>query len=483
MVRSKYYRAAACIVCLVTTGFSWAQEDLSHSTQQLPEEPRAVTNLDHAFTPPGKIHHPSSTPPKPSEGGAPSGPLSSLGTSLHKAGISPVLNFVQFNFFNPTMGLKPGYMTGDTIFTVGADFDLQRSLKVRGATIHFSEVFVPTTRNFSYSGEAGDSIVGQPPPYITKMPHLVQFTWEQKFFGTPEHPRLDIEGGKANAFNWFAVPNCNQMIRCQSVIQQRDMGINPPQIYANWLARVAYNVTPALTAQVGEWRHHSAFPSQNGYEWSKSAGDSNGYAFNLSYQTTYQTRSYPQRAELLFYDNTATQTQPYYGTTHPRTSGMYAGYRQVIWRPDGTESKTPFPRAVSVFANYNTTFDAKTEFGMQEDGKAGFIIESPFKKRLHDSYAIQATWNRVTNSEQALLRSLGGSGYTVGRNEFALGPDANFVIKRRVILGPFMVHTWNTNAAQMPFNNSSPSTNFGNPKDGWAGGVMLVVLVDRFLGL
>jgi porin len=141
------------------------------------------------------------------------------------------------------MGLKPGYMSAYTIVTVGADLDMQKIVGYRSATIHFQQELLPFGHNLSYGNQTGDSIVGTN-IYAPKTSYLGQFTWEQKAFDN----RLELEGGKANAFTHFAFPNCIQLIICQSPILQRDAGINPPTLFSNWFARAAYKVGVELIA-------------------------------------------------------------------------------------------------------------------------------------------------------------------------------------------------------------------------------------------
>jgi porin len=112
-------------------------------------------------------------------------------------------------------------------------------------------------------------------------------------------------------------------------------------------------------------------------------------------------------------------------------------------------------------------------------GNAGLILEAPFRSRPHDSYSIKFQWARVTSSEQAFLNqqnlAAGGTGYTVGRNEYSLGIDANFILTRSIVLSPFVMRTWNTNTWGNPSYASTP-------KNGYAAGVLATVFLDKLLG-
>jgi len=403
------------------------------------------------------------------------GLLGGIGERLNTWGITPVLNLTQMYLTNPTLGQETGKHEALTFITVGANFDLQKLLGIKGATIHFNQLYVPFTTNLSYGLQAGDSLVGQPAPYVPQVSHLVTFTWEQKAF----NDRVDLEFGKSNAGAYFGAPVCNQGFGCQSPILQDNAGFNAP-IYANWGARIAYNFTPSITAQVGAWRSNPAYPFTNGWEWSDKIKDSNTYLANLTYHTEYSSDPYPKHYEVMGFYNTANQVDPYYTSqTHKGTSGLYVGGRQVIYRPDGGKGGV-FPTALSAFGSVTTSLDQQNGNGLQTTGNAGLTVEAPFRSRPHDSYSLKLSWVRLTQHEQDYLKAAnlaaGGSGYTVGRDEFSLGIDANLVVTPSVVLSPFIARTWHTDA----WGNPSYAN---TPRNGFAGGLLLTVFFDKMLGL
>ncbi|TKC86862.1 porin [Trinickia terrae] len=420
------------------------------------------------------VSHIGNVAPEPAESPR-QGPLSGLGQKLNDWGFTPVINAVQMYLANPSVGQETGNHEALTFFSVGGDFDLQKIAGFNGATIHFQQLFVPFTTNLAWGKQAGDILAGQPGPYVPKVSHLTLFTWEQKAFGD----RLDVEAGKSNPGLYFAAPVCNQGFGCQSAILQDNAGLNPP-IYSNWGARVRYSFTPALSVQAGVWRSNPAFPFTNGWEWTDSVPDSNSWLANVVYRTTYQTDPYPKSYELMLYHNTATQTDPSTSQTHNGTSGVYVGGRQVVYRPDGGLNGVPDPTALSVFGSVTGSLDAHSSTGLEMTGNAGLILEAPFRSRPHDSYSVKFSWATVTPSEQRFLQqqnlAAGGSGYTVGRTEYALGLDANFAITRSIIASPFVMRTWRTDAW------GNPSTAI-TPKNGFAAGILVSFFVDKMLGL
>ncbi|WP_052738436.1 carbohydrate porin [Robbsia andropogonis] len=403
------------------------------------------------------------------------GMLSGIGARMNDWGFTPIFNVVQMYLANPNMGEKTGNHEALTFFSIGADFDMQKIAGLKGATIHFQQVFVPFTTDLGWGLQAGDVLAGQPGPYVPKVSHLVRFTWEQKAL----RDQLDIEFGKSNPGADFGLPVCNQGFGCQSAILQKNAGMNPP-IYSNWGGRVKYNLTPAWSVQAGVWRSNPAFPTTNGWEWTDAVTDSNTWLANIVYGTTYRTESYPKRYELLFYHNTATQTDPLTLRTHHGTSGMYLGGKQVVYRPDGGKRDLSDPTAVSIFGSLTTSFDAHASTGLATTGIGGVMVEAPLRSRPLDSYALSFLWATLTPNEQSYLKqengAAGGGGYTVGRTQFGLKLDANIAVGRNIVLSPYAMRTWNTSTWGNPVYA-------GTPRNGYVAGILASVFLDRMLGL
>ncbi|WP_233806981.1 carbohydrate porin [Paraburkholderia sp. HP33-1] len=409
-------------------------------------------------------------PPEPRQG-----ILAGVGKKMNDWGFTPVFNLTQMYLTNPSVGQQTGNHEALTFISVGGDFDLQKIAGFNGATIHFQQVWVPFTTNLGWGKQVGDVLVGQPGPYVPKVSHLGIFTWEQKAFDN----RLDVEVGKSSPDFYFAAPVCNTGFACQSAILQDNAGMNPP-LYVNWGGRVRYNLTPAISVQVGVWRSNPAFPFTNGYEWTDTVPDSNVWLANVTYRTSYATDPYPKSYEALFYYNTATQTDPLTAATRKGTSGAYFGGRQVVYRPDGGKSGVSDPTALSVFGSLTTSFDSHASTGLAVTGITGLILEAPFRSRPHDSYSLSFLWATLTPNEQAFLKqqnlAAGGTGYTVGRTQLALKLDANIAVTRSIVVSPYVMRSWNTNTWGNPLYA-------GTPRNGIAAGVLATVFFDKMLGL
>ena len=418
--------------------------------------------------------------------------LEEQGQWLNEHGISPHLSMTQIYLRNPSAGLDTGNHEALTLFALGADFNLEKLVGIPGGTLHFEELYVPWTSNIEYGGQVGDVIAGKPGPYLPKVSHLTLFTYEQKL----ADDKLSIEFGKSNAGNYFALPLCNVPLGCVNAILQDSAGINPPP-YANWGARIGYDLSPALRAQVGAWRSNSAYPFTNG--WERTVGDSPGtlstvYLANLAYRTDYRMEAYPQTYEVLGFHNNGDQTDPYYtvnGTskvsdpsaaadTSKGVSGFYVGAKKTFWRQDGGQSKELNPTALSAYASLTHTVNDDVTNGVGSQANAGVILSAPWRSRPFDSYSVNVNWAQLTSREQRFLEEAhtasGGGDYRPGRNEFGVSLDANFILTDSIVVSPFVLRTWGASSWLNPYTGT-------NPRDGYAAGLLLHVQFDEMLGL
>ncbi|KAA8554247.1 carbohydrate porin [Pseudomonas marginalis] len=418
--------------------------------------------------------------------------LEAQGKWLNDHGVSPHLSMTEIYLRNPSAGLYTGNHESLTIFAIGADFNLDKLIGLPGGTIHFEQLYVPWTSNLDYGRQVGDVIAGKPGPYIPNVSHLSLFTYEQKLLDD----KLSIEAGKSNAGNYFALPLCNVPLGCVNAILQDTAGINPPP-YANWGARVGYDFSPAVRAQVGAWRSNNAYPFTNG--WERGVGESGGtlstvYLANLAYRTDYRMQAYPQTFEVLGFHNNGQQTDPYFtvnGTskvtdttaaadTRKGVTGFYLGAKKTVWRQDGGATQDLNPTAVAAYASLTHTLDEGTTNGVGTQGNAGLILSAPFRSRPFDSYSVNVNWAQLTSREQRFLEEAhaasGGGSYRPGRNEYAVALDANFILTDSIVLSPFVLRTWGASSWLNPYTGV-------NPRDGYAAGLLLHVQFDEMLGL
>lgn len=402
------------------------------------------------------------------------GLLAKEGELLRSWGITPHLASITMGLANPSMGQSTGIYEVMPILAVGADFDLEKIASIPGSTVHLSYLFVPFSHgNGTFGMQAGDSIVGQAGPFIPWAEHLQRLTWEQRF------GRAELEVGIANAGDFFAKPLCNQPALCQGSMIQMSTGINPPP-YSNWSARLGYQATPEIKAQFGYWRSDPAFPFTTGWQSFDGPGVYSVFLGNVVYQTRYDQTPYPGTYEAMLYANDGEQVNPATGMSHTGTSGIYLGARQTVWRADGGVPGVPHPTAVSLYGSITNSFDPDAGAGLKTVVNAGAILEAPFASRPFDSYSAKFIWTRLTNSKQESLKqanlAAGGSGYTVPRDQFAVGIDANWMVAPGLIVSPSVMYNWNVNTYLNPHFA-------GRPRDGFSFNVTIVALLDKMLGL
>jgi porin len=416
-------------------------------------------------------------------------PLEAQGQWLNDHGVRPKLSMTQIYLSNPSVGLKTASHESLTIFALGGDIDLQKIAHLQGAAIHFEQLYVPWTSNLTYGAQVGDVIAGKPGPYVPEVSHLSLFTFEQKLLDN----KLSLEVGKSNASNYFALPLCNVPLGCVNSILQDTAAINPPP-YANWSARVGYDFTPALRAQVGAWRSSNAYPFTNGWERNSDGDLSTAYLANLAYRTDYRMEAYPTSFEILGFHHTGEQTDPYYTINHtskvldpdvaPATSegvsGFYLGGKKTVWRQDGGITSDPNPTAVAAYTSLTHTLEADNGTGVGTLGNAGLILSAPFKSRPFDTYSANFNWAQLTSRQQRFLEEAheasGGGVYRPGRNEYAVSVDANFILTDSVVISPFIIRTWGASSWLNPYTSV-------NPRDGYAAGLLFHVQFDEMLGL
>ncbi|WP_256218059.1 carbohydrate porin [Burkholderia contaminans] len=402
-----------------------------------------------------------------------------VGKALQNVGITPSLSLLQFYLDNPSAGQQTGNHQVYTFIAVGADFDLQKMVGFPGATIHFQQLFAPFIVNPLYGAQVGDSIAGQPSPYVQRKAYLTLFTWEQKFL----EGRGTVEFGKSNPRDFFGVPVCELPFGCFSPILQYAGQINP--VIANWGVRAAYKFTSEITAQVGVWRSDANYPYSTGWTASEQGPQSNTYLANVTYRTDPQQDRYAKNYELLFFYNTASHKDfnspgPILSGPYKGSSGIYVGGKQVVWHPDGDIAGTPGPFSLSVFGNFASSFSQHNAAGLESTGTLGLTAKGLLKSRPYDTVSARGSYTRNTASEQNFLEqtnlALGGTGYNVGRNEYAVQVDANIIVTPSVIVSPYIVRTFNTNSWLMPYTTTKP-------RNGIAYGILATILFDKMLGL
>lgn len=411
-------------------------------------------------------------------------PLAGIGLWLAERGIAPRFSINQFSQANPSTGVDTGERQVVTLVSLGADLDMGKIAGIDGGTIHFEQLYVPIISNLNYRAQLGDALSAIGAPYLPKASHLQTLTYEQKLFDD----KLTVEVGKSNAIYYFATSLCNMPLSCLNTILITAGGVNPFP-YADWSARLAYDVSPRLRVQAGAWRSNPNFFNHNGWERRGDPGDptSTSYFANVVYRSTFAEEAYPATYEAMGYHNNGRQNDRFVtpgglaaGQVHDGTSGMYLGARKVLYRPDGGRAGVAHPRALSAYASMTHSFDSTAGNGIRNLLHAGVIRQGLFAGRPLDSYSLNVHFAQLTRHRQRFTedahRAIGEGSYDIGRNEYALTLDANYVLTDSIVVSPFVRHTWNANKWFNAFGRT-------NPSDGFTLGFALHVGLDHALGL
>lgn len=411
-------------------------------------------------------------------------PLAGIGLWLAERGIRPRFALNLFAQANPGTGVATGQRQVVTLVSLGADLDMGKIAGIDGGTVHFEQLYVPVISNLNYRAQLGDALSAIGAPYLPKASHLQLLTYEQKLFDD----KLSVEVGKSNAIYYFATSLCNMPLSCLNTILITAGGINPFP-YADWSARLAYDVAPRVRVQAGAWRSNSNFFNHNGWERRGDPGDptSTSYFGNIVYRSTFAEESYPATYELMGYHNNGKQNDRFVspaglpaGQVHDGTSGIYLGARKVLYRPDGGRAGIAHPRALSAYASLTHSFDSSAGNGIRNLLHAGVIRQGLFTGRPQDSYSLNVHIAQLTRHRQRFTedahRAIGEGSYATGREEYALTLDANYVLSDSIVVSPFVRRTWNANKWFNAFGRT-------NPSDGFTLGFALHIGLDHALGL
>ncbi|MDO7410084.1 carbohydrate porin [Acinetobacter baumannii] len=401
------------------------------------------------------------------------------GQWLTDHGILPRMGLTQLYFNNPSSGIDTNRSESLTMISVGADFELEKIIGLQGGYVHFEELFVPWTHNLSYGNQVGSLIAGKPNPYIPKKTHLTLFTYEQKLLDN----KLSIEVGKNNLSNYMTVPICNTGFTCVNSILIESAGLNPPP-YANWSARVAYDINPKLRVQAGWVKSNNAYPFTNG--WERDEGKAREYGGSLSdvyvadvaYKTNFKMEKYPLTLEAFGFYNNRDQVNPLNAETSNAAKGIYLAGKKVFWRADGDQGSNSNPKALAAYSAVTRNFGENVTIGVGTQVNAGLILSHPFESRPFDSYSVSFIWDQLTKSEQRYLQQsyTGTDGFKPSRSEKAFALDANFILTDSIVFSPYIMRTFDDTTWMVP-------TSSAKPKSGIAFGAVFHIQLDTLLGL
>lgn len=416
-----------------------------------------------------------------------SGPLAGVQRTLGDAGISVHALFLDFGETNPSLGVNAGNYSNTGYLIVGADADTSKILGLPGGTLHFEETIFPFRQNSNMAGQIGDSQVGYQPAYTVIANQLSLLTYEQKLLNN----RLDLEAGRSNPFNYFALPVCQSINSCFSSIFQNNAGVPSPQ-YSVYAARASYNFTPASYVEVGEFEVNPTVHTRYGYNFPADGASGALTLAELGRKTTFATDAYPGRYSLTGFYNTAQHadaSQTIYGTNKALfrnepakmingTSGLILEGQQIVWRADGGSTKSMNPTSLAVYGNVSLGLDSTTS--LRSDVFGGVTLQSPFVGRPADRFGVKMDWERLNQKEAAFETAAsdvsGGSGSRVPVDSYVFELNAHLQVISAIAFEPVVQYVVNPNDFYQPYTAH-------RARDGVYVGGTLIVPIGVMLGL
>ncbi len=415
------------------------------------------------------------------------GPLSGVRDTLANAGISVHALFLDFFEANPSAGISTGNLSNTGYLIVGADADTDRILGLKGGTLHFEETIFPFRANSAMASQIGDSVSGFQPAYTVIANQLSVLTYEQKLLDD----RLDIEAGRSNPFNYFALPVCQSINSCFSDILQNNAGFPSPQ-YSVWAARASYNLTPFSYVQAGEFEVNPTVHTRYGYNFPADGASGALTLVEIGHKTDFSTTAYPGRYSLTGFYNTsrhadASQTtlgrnRALYPADPVRmvngTSGVILEGQQIVWRADGGATNNKAPMSVAVYGNVSLGLDSTT--ALRSSVFAGATLQSPFAGRPADRFGVKVNWERLNQREgdfeTAASLVSGGNGGTVPLNSYVFELNAHLQVVSAIAFEPVVQYLVHPNDFYNPYSAR-------RARDGVCVGGTLVVPIGVMLGL
>ena len=416
------------------------------------------------------------------------GPLASWATEMAARGLTFDVNIYDFYQANPTMGLRPGNQSNSAYFVLSMTADMQKLAGISGGTINFTQTFFGLVRNLNMAADIGDTTVGYQPPYNPNNNRLSLFTYQQKLLDD----RLVVEFGRTHPDRYYGLPPCNSINSCFQDLFYINAGWTSP-LYGVWGANIAYKLSPTTYIQTGAFSVNPNTNVLSGYDFGYERLAGAVVMSEIGYRTDYTQTTYPGRASLTGFYNTADHDDNFktvLGT--PRglnpgspvlqksgTSGIVLTGTQTVWRADGgREVDNPRPTAVSLYTG--TGYAVDPTIPIRFNSFAGILLQAPDQSRPNDTYGLKANWQRLNANYADFLSQAnfisGGSGAPYSRDKLIFEANAHIDVGAGVILEPVVQYVVNPNSFWNPYTAR-------RAKDGIYAGFTLVVPLGTLLGL
>ncbi|WP_430443493.1 MAG: carbohydrate porin [Pseudomonas piscis] len=410
----------------------------------------------------------------------------SLGEQLDAQGIA-VHGFGSWYSLYNTYGVGRRQDQNNLFLMLAADFDLEKLLGVKGASVHLKQSYAPVASNVDYGPALGD-IYGAVAPFVPKKARLVQLSYEQRLL----EDALKLELGRSNPATSFMQPACAFVFTCFNPLTLMNGSVFAYP-FAYWSATARYNFDDNRFAQVGGWLLNGQIPFESGWNWREERHDGRFFLAQVGTQTRFGEALYPSRFELALYRSTKKQPNPsrtVAGTStlldrgsapkvQEHADGILFNWQKTVYRADG--GSRPFdtnPRSLTLEGGLSSSLTPGVTGGVDAFGFIGVNALNVIPGRPLDSLGARLSWFRVSKDYQARLKDAGrlsGSAYEQPRDSFVAELNGRFVLGSGVTLDPFINYVLQPSRYQNPFAEQRPAS-------GWLFGLGLNFALDPLLG-
>lgn len=380
------------------------------------------------------------------------------------------------------------HRAGDDVgqFNVGMDFDLQKTLGIRGGSFHFT---VYRDYGNSLALDQTGTFIKQQDIYKNAFAqvHLGLVAYEQKLLNN----KLDIIVGHLGSTAYFGhistgcyfqsgatcgVPAILNSEAGFSLLPSATLGAN-----------VKYKITPHIYVDTGAFEVNSFMQHTSGLVFAPDHATGFTVPIEFGYENTDLKKvPYPSELKVGYYASTSPRNDPYFNTKN-QSLGLFGGTARVaqpmrqgawimgdktVWRPDLNQLQN-----ITVSAGYLQPFEK--EEVMDREIFAGALWRAPLGFRRQDTIGFNMSWFHLSPEEVEFLRDarikLKGHGVN-DPNEFIAELNYGYQFNHATRITPNVQYIIN------PDNVSIPKINYVT-KNVLVVGVKLVINVADLFGL
>ena len=314
-------------------------------------------------------------------------PLTQAAKRLGHKGIFFSLSYNEDILANVSGGRQTGTLPSGEL-TLGASFDLQKLVGIKGGSFHITFDARNGNSISSFAGSAFGLAANHGPNNVIR---LSEFYYRQAF----DHDRIDIKAGCTNPTLDFATSG----ISCEFVSNLfcAQPGIwyyinnDDPFPLSSWGGRVNIQLMDHMYFRFGGYEDDPIQAAGQGFTWRWDTGTGAFIPVELGYEhgdTKYHIGGY--------YD-TGTYTPPSPNVTRRGRSAVYAQAQQVVWKPGGASKQK-----VIVFGGALVQTGGYAPFWGEYYG--GVFMDAPFPSRRHDTFGLSAAYIPLSNGVSPVLR-------------------------------------------------------------------------------